>query len=186
MSGIRVISGTARGRRLKRVAGSGTRPISDRAKEALFNIIGHHVIDATILDLFGGTGSVGVEALSRGATRAVFLDTDRKAIDTIRNNLELTGFSNRSEVLQKDALSYLDKTSQESFDFVYVAPPQYQGLWFQALLRVDRFPDWVNCDGWVIAQIHPSEFSELALRRLALFDRRRYGNTMLCFFSKLS
>ena len=184
MSGIRVISGSARGRRLEQVSGSGTRPISDRAKEALFNIIGHDVVDSTMLDLFAGTGSVGVEALSRGASRVVFLDTNRKAVRTIRNNLQLTGFGNKCEIFQKDALTYLDDEPQEGFDFVYVAPPQYQGLWWETLLRVDKSAEWLNVNGWIIAQIHPSEFSEKTLRRLALIDRRRYGNTMLCFFAK--
>lgn len=182
MSGIRVISGTARGRRLKQVSGNGTRPITDRVKEALFNIIGLNVRDAAVLDLFGGTGSVGVEALSRGAARAVFLDTRLRAIETIRANLSLTGFAHRAEVLRKDALVYLNGTPHRGFDYVYIAPPQYQGLWATALQRVDSVPAWLNPDGWAIAQIDPSEFTELQLTRLELFDRRRYGNTMLCFF----
>ena len=183
MSGIRVISGIARGRRLKQVSGAGTRPISDRVKEALFNIIGLDVRGTAILDLFAGTGSVGVEALSRGAARAVFLDTRRQAIETIRTNLSLTGFANQCEVLQTDALVYLERAPRRGFDFVYIAPPQWQGLWAAALQRVDTVPGWLNADGWAIAQISPSEFSELDLMRLELFDRRRYGNTMLCFYS---
>ncbi len=183
MSGIRVISGSARGRRLKQVSGTGTRPISDRVKEALFNIIGLEVRDAIVLDLFGGTGSVGIEALSRGAAWAVFLDTSRRAIATIRANLSVTGFFERSEVLQTDALTYLERSPRRGFDYIYIAPPQYQGLWAAALQRIDNIPSWLNSDGWAIVQIHPSEFSELELKQLTLFDRRRYGNTMLCFYS---
>ncbi len=183
MSGIRVISGSARGRRLKRVSGMGTRPISDRVKEALFNIIGIDIREAALLDLFGGTGSVGIEALSRGAARVVFLDTRRQAIETMRANLALTGFTDRSEVLQRDSLAYLDHSPCQGFDYIYIAPPQSQGLWATALQRVDNVLGWLNADGWVITQIHPVEFSEMALSQLVLFDRRRYGNTMLCFFS---
>jgi|TARA_B100001971_G_scaffold138432_1_gene127885 16S rRNA (guanine(966)-N(2))-methyltransferase RsmD len=183
MSGIRVISGSARGRRLKQVSGTDTRPISDRVKEALCNIIGLDVHDANFLDLFGGTGSVGIEALSRGAARAIFLDTSRRAIETIRSNLSVTGFSARSEVLQTDALTYLERPPRTGFDYIYIAPPQYQGLWAAALQRIDNIPSWLNSDGWAIVQIHPSEFSELELKQLTLFDRRRYGNTMLCFYS---
>ncbi|HJO34107.1 MAG: 16S rRNA (guanine(966)-N(2))-methyltransferase RsmD [Anaerolineales bacterium] len=183
MSGIRVISGSARGRRLKQVSGTGTRPISDRVKEALFNIIGLEVRDAIVLDLFGGTGSVGIEALSRGAAWAVFLDTSRRAIATIRANLSVTGFFERSEVLQTDALTYLERSPRRGFDYIYIAPPQYQGLWTAALKRVDNASVWLNLDGWAIVQIHPSEFYEMELNQLTLFDRRRYGNTMLCFYS---
>ena len=185
MSGIRVISGSARGRRLKQLSDTRTRPISDRVKEALFNIIGHDIRNAAVLDLFGGTGSVGVEALSRGAARAVFLETRRQAIETIRTNLALTGFANRSEVLQTDAMVYLEEAPRRGFDYVYIAPPQHKGLWTAALQRVDRAVAWLNPNGWAIAQIHPAEFDELELKRLALFDRRNYGNTMLCFFSVL-
>ena len=166
MSGIRVISGSARGRRLVQVSDKGTRPISDRVKEALFNIIGIDVRDAVVLDLFGGTGSVGVEALSRGAARAVFLDTRGDAVATIRANLAITGFRDRSEVLQTDALVYLQGVPDEAFDYVYIAPPQYQGLWAEALLLIDESPGWLDGDAWAIAQIHPSEFSELKLKRL--------------------
>ena len=183
MSGIRVISGTARGRRLKQVSGNGTRPITDRVKEALFNIIGLNVQESAVLDLFGGTGSVGIEALSRGAGKVVFLDTRLRAIETIRDNLSLTGLADRAEVLRKDALVYLKTAPYRGFDYVYIAPPQYQGLWSNAVERVDSVPAWLNPGGWAIAQIDPSEFAELRLRKLALFDQRRYGNTMLCFFA---
>jgi 16S rRNA (guanine(966)-N(2))-methyltransferase RsmD len=182
MSGIRVISGSARGRHLKQVSGTGTRPISGRVKEALFNIIGLDVHDAKILDLFSGTGSVGIEAISRGAAWVTFLDASREAVRTIRSNLAVTGFSERSEVLETDALTYLERSPRQGFDYIYIAPPQYQGLWAAAVKRVDNASAWLNPDGWAIAQIHPSEFSELELNQLALFDRRRYGNTMLCFY----
>lgn len=182
MTGLRVISGAARGRRLRQVSGYETRPISGKVKGALFNIIGGDVKGAAMLDLFGGTGSVGVEALSRGAAWTLFLDTRREAIQTIRTNLEMTGLQDRAEVVQADALQYLERDPVRAFDYVYIAPPQYRGLWSDTLQHVDNCPSWLSLDGWVIVQIHPSEFSEIDLKRLAMFDRRRYGNTMLCFF----
>ena len=87
MTGLRVIGGTAKGRKLLMVPGSGTRPISDRAKESLFNLLGSAVESAEVLDLFAGTGGVGIEALSRGASRATFVESDRHAINTIQANL---------------------------------------------------------------------------------------------------
>lgn len=185
MSGIRVIAGVARGRRIRAVPGETTRPISDRAKEALFSIIGPDICESTFLDLFGGTGSAGVEALSRGAERAVFLDTGREAIKTIQANLSTTGLSQHAEVLRYDALTYLAQEPRNGFDYVYIAPPQFQGLWVDALELLDKYPGWVKQDGWVIAQIHPTEFIELTSVKLRLFDQRRYGNTLLCFYSVL-
>ena len=101
---IRVIAGTAKGRRLKLVPGDSTRPIMDRVKESLFNIIGRAILDADFLDLFAGTGSVGIEALSRGARHALLTDLDPRAIRTISDNLKLTGFSDRATVRKQDAL----------------------------------------------------------------------------------
>ncbi len=182
MSGLRVIGGTARGRRLKLVPGSGTRPISDRAKEALFNILGGDVQGASFLDLFAGTGSVGIEALSRGAGRVVFIDHDVRAIRTIEENLRLTGLERQAAVIRGDAFAYLGQTPGEQFDYVYIAPPQYKGLWRRALELLDARPAWLNPDAWVIAQIAPTEFEDVSLERLVLFDQRRYGTTLLCFY----
>src|SRR3990172_11140026 len=103
MSGLRVISGKARGRRLRSVPGDLTRPITDRAKESLFNILGSDIDGAVVLDLFAGTGSVGIEALSRGAARARFIDQQRQAIETIHFNLSATGLEASAEVLRQDA-----------------------------------------------------------------------------------
>ena len=91
MRGPRVISGTAKGRRLRLVPGEGTRPITDRVKESLFNILGTDIQDAWLLDLFSGTGSVGIEALSRGAAGALLVDKDPRAVATIQENLRATG-----------------------------------------------------------------------------------------------
>jgi len=183
MPGLRVISGEAKGRRLKMVPGSTTRPIADRVKQALFNILGEDVIHARVLDLFAGTGSVGIEALSRGADHAVFLDSNRMAFRTIHANLEVTGLAARATVLPRNAFAYLDGRPEASFDLIYIAPPQYKGLWRRSLEVLDRSEGWVAPDGIVIAQIDPKEEQPLELSRLRLFDRRRYGNTLLLFFT---
>lgn len=184
MGNLRVIAGSARGRRLKLVAGKDTRPISDRVKEALFNIIGRDIEGATILDLFGGTGGVGIEGLSRGAAKAVFVDTSSRAIRTMRENLTITGSGERAQIIQTDALVYLRRAFHGSFGFIYIAPPQYCGLWSAALKTLDVHQRWLDPDGWAIVQINPVEFAELDLDNLTLFDQRRYGNTMLCFYER--
>jgi 16S rRNA (guanine(966)-N(2))-methyltransferase RsmD len=178
---VRVITGKAKGRRLKSVPGEGTRPITDRAKEALFSIIGNDIVGFRFLDLFAGTGQVGIEALSRGAVEAVFVEWAEPALRTIRENLAHTQLEDRARVMQADVFSFLALTP-EPFEYVYVAPPQYKGLWVKTLRMLDTNLGWLADDGWTIAQIHPREYEELALEHLTLFDQRTYGNVMLCFY----
>jgi 16S rRNA (guanine966-N2)-methyltransferase len=164
------------------VPGGETRPIGDRPKEALFNILGMNIRESHFLDLFAGTGSVGIEALSRGADRAVFIDRNKDSIRTIHANLELTGLGESAIVLRRDAFLYLQSEKNKNFDYVYIAPPQYQGMWERALLMVDKNVQCLNPDAWVIVQIHPDEFKSLTLTNLIEFDQRRYGNTLLVFY----
>lgn len=185
MASLRVISGVAGGRRLQAVPGDTTRPITDRAKEALFNILRPHLHGAAMLDLFGGTGAVGIEALSRGAGFVRFVDRERMAIKTIRENLENTGLAAGAEVLQGDAFALLKREPDRQFDYVYVAPPQYKELWKQALQTLDANPGWLVEDAWVIAQIHPKEYAELDLENLLEFDQRKYSNTLLVFYERV-
>jgi 16S rRNA (guanine966-N2)-methyltransferase len=164
------------------VPGETTRPITDRVKEALFNIIGAEIRGASLLDLFAGTGSVGIEALSRGAGRVVFVDVHAQAIETIRANLASTRLEHGAEVVRGDAFAYLNGRPQPAFDYIYLAPPQYQGILTKVIPAIDSDPGCLNPDGWVIAQLDPKEGFELALANLVEIDRRRYGNTLLVFF----
>ena len=184
MSQPRIIGGSARGIRLDPVPGDSTRPITDRVKEALFNILSSDIIDSTFLDLFGGTGSVGIEALSRGARSCLFLELNQKAITTLRQNLIKTRTSEKARVLHADALKYLSAPSKERFDYIYIAPPQYKEIWLDALARLDENMDLVSEDGWVIVQIHPIEYKELRLKNLAEFEQRKYGSTLLVFYER--
>jgi 16S rRNA (guanine966-N2)-methyltransferase len=181
---IRVIAGVAKGRKLKLVPGDSTRPIMDRVKEALFNILGIGIRDCSFLDLFAGTGSVGIEALSRGAARVLFIDNSRLAIRTIHENLEHTRLSERAEVLRTDAFVYLQRPKPEAFEYIFVAPPQYKSMWKETLLTLDANPAHVQPDGIVIVQIDPSEREDLTLDVLRLYDERVYGRTMLWFFER--
>jgi 16S rRNA (guanine(966)-N(2))-methyltransferase RsmD len=184
MGGLRIISGSAKGRRLRSVPGKTTRPITDRTKESLFNILGSDIQGANFLDLFAGTGSVGIEALSRGALFARFIDNQRNAIKTIQQNLQATGLENCAEVIHKDACKYLGQTPDKIFEYVYIAPPQYKQLWKRALLKVDTKTGWLAPDAWIIVQIHPVEFEPLNLKNTSEFDRRRYGSTLLVFYER--
>lgn len=186
MSNPRIIAGRARGVRLHPVPGNSTRPITDRVKEALFNIIGADIIDASFLDLFGGTGSVGIEALSRGANFARLLENNQSAFKTIKINLIQTRLNNQAEVFLIDAFAYLRKPADKAFDYIYVAPPQYKNLWKQTLNQLESNPGWLARDGWVIVQIDPKEYEKISLGTINEFDQRRYGSTLLVFFERTS
>ncbi|GGH16759.1 16S rRNA (guanine(966)-N(2))-methyltransferase RsmD [Paenibacillus segetis] len=122
---MRVISGSARGRTLKAVPGTGTRPTTDKVKEALFSIIGPYFDGGAVLDLFAGTGGLGIEALSRGMDRAVFVDMDFKSLETIRTNLKATKFEEQAEVYKNDAERALKALAkrENTFDLVFLDPP---------------------------------------------------------------
>lgn len=184
MAGIRVISGVAKGRRLKMVPGDGTRPIMDRVKQALFNILGDDVVGARVLDLFAGTGSVGIEALSRGAAYAEFVEADRGAAEVIRENLATTHLAEHAKLVRADVFAHLRRPPTTGFDYIHVAPPQYKSLWIAALEALDAAPDWVNPDGWVCAQIDPTEFQPLTLKHLTPVSERKYGSTLLAFYER--
>jgi 16S rRNA (guanine966-N2)-methyltransferase len=185
MSGLRIIAGKARGRKLRSVPGDSTRPITDRVKENLFNILGADVQGSSWLDLFAGTGSVGIEALSRGANFVRFIDLQRQAVETIRANLNQTGLEAGSQVLRQDAFHLLAQAADRAFDYIYIAPPQYKDLWKRALLALDENTSWLNADAWVVVQIHPVEDQVVQLHNLEEFDRRKYGSTLLVFYQRL-
>jgi 16S rRNA (guanine966-N2)-methyltransferase len=185
MSNLRVISGKAKGRKLKDVPGDTTRPVTDMVKQALFNIIGGDVLDSAWWDLFGGTGAVGIEALSRGAAFVRFSDLNRAPVETIRTNLESTHLADQAEIRRGDAFSMLAVAPDRTFEYIYIAPPQYQEMWSKALLALDANPGWLNPEGaWVVAQIHPREYRELELSSLEEFDQRKYGSTLLLFYER--
>lgn len=181
---MRVIAGEAKGRRLKSPRGTGTRPILDRVKVALFDVLSPWVEDARVLDLFAGAGSVGIEALSRGARNAVFVELNPGAVATIKANLETTRLADRAKVVRRDVFRFLEEATGD-FDLIYVAPPQYVGLVVKTLEALDRRP-LLAPGGRIIAQQHPKERVSITLTQLKLADERRYGDTELLFFERLS
>ena len=191
---MRVVTGEAKGRKLKGPKTSGTRPIIDRVKTALFDILSVRIEDARFLDLFAGTGSVGIEALSRGAASATFIEMNYGVMKLVRENLKITGLADRAETVHTDAFKFLQSYSSQNdssagsqkreYDIIYVAPPQYQGMAARVLQLLDN-SSLVPGTGIVIVQIHPKERSVVTavpLMRLALIDERRYGSTLLLFY----
>ena len=119
---MRVIAGSAKGRRLVVPAGAATRPATDRLRESIFGTLGDRCIDATVLDLFAGSGALGIEALSRGGMHATFVERDAAAIAALRRNAETSGFGDRSTIARGDVASYL-RLATGSFDLVFCDPP---------------------------------------------------------------
>lgn len=181
----RVIAGIAKGHRLQMVPGDSTRPITDKAKESLFNIINQHIVEADFLDLFGGIGAVGIEALSRGASYVLFTEKNRIAVKTIHENLETTKLKDKADVQMIDAFDLLKNAPPREFDFIYIAPPQYKRMWLDALRAIDNNPDWLTPRTTVIVQIDPREQEDVLFNHLRDYDQRRYGKTLLWFFETM-
>ncbi len=190
---MRVVGGTARGKHLIMVPGQGTRPIADRVKTSLFDMLRPRIAGTIVLDLFAGTGSVGIEALSQGAESCTFIDLAPKAIATIKTNLETTGFTGQAEVLRGDGLVYL-RSTQRVFDLIYIAPPQYKNLWSLALDQLAQRPELLRsaasaaeddrAPGVAIVQIDPREYKSLDLGPIVEVRRKPYGNTLLVFYER--
>ena len=181
---LRVIAGTAKGKKLLSVPGDTTRPVMDRVKEALFNILQGDVVDSSWWDLFGGTGSIGIEALSRGAAYVRFSELNRVPAETILTNLANCHFSNQAEVRKGDAFSMLAAQVDQRFEYIYIAPPQYQEMWVKALKLADENIGWLTDDGTVIAQIDPTEYQEIELKNLVETEQRKYGSTLIIFYDQ--
>lgn len=188
MKELRIIGGKAGGRKIRSVPGETTRPITDKVRQALFNIIGNDIQGASVLDLFAGTGSVGIEALSRGAKYVCFVELNWRPITIIHENLKSTNLEDGAEVVHTDAFTFLEHPSSNQFDYIFIAPPQYKGMWIRALQSLDRHTEWISEDAWVIVQIHPIEYKneqeQLQLNNLVEFDLRHYGSTLLVFYKR--
>ncbi len=184
MSNPRIISGTAGGLKIQPVPGNTTRPITDKVKEALFNIVGNKIFNASMLDLFGGTGSVGIEALSRGASYVRFVDNNKRAISTIVANLVHTKLEKNAQVIHHNAFKYLRQDVDRQFTFIYIAPPQFKKMWVEAILLLDNNSGWLESEGWVIIQISPVEYFPLNLVNFIEFRQNKYGSTSLVFYKK--
>lgn len=180
---MRVCGGKAKGRKLAMVPGSGTRPILDRVRQALFDTLRPDLDQATVLDLFAGTGSVGIEALSQGADHCTFTDTNHAACETTRKNLAATGLTNNARVLKQDAFMFLRRCELQ-YDLIYIDPPRYQELWQKILITIDQKPKLIFSGGWIIVEIDPREYNQLPLANLTEIRQKRYGNTLLVFYKR--
>ncbi len=176
---MRVITGSARGRSLITLDGGDVvRPTTDRVKEAMFSIIQFDIEGRRVLDLFAGSGQLGIEALSRGAAKCTFIDADSKAVDVIGKNLEHTGLSDMAVVKKGDSLGFLRSTS-EVFDIVLLDPPYGSGLLQKALASLDGK---LAEGGVIVCEMPLGEELPEAAGGLELFKRYRYGKVELAVY----
>lgn len=175
---MRVITGSARGRRLITREGDDVRPTTDRVKEAMFSILQFELEGRRVLDVFAGSGQLGIEALSRGAQSATFLDSAKESVAVIKKNVEATGFLDKSSIVQSDSLSYLRRTN-ETFDIIIMDPPYNSGLLQKALpLAVE-----ITAPGGVIVceSLKEEELPE-KVGNFVLSRSYRYGRTSLSVY----
>lgn len=177
---MRIIAGTHRGRRIAAPKGEQTRPTGDRVREALFNLVGP-VDGASVLDLFAGSGALGLEALSRGARRCVFAETDAAACRMIRRNLETLGLTG-ALVLQRDAVSVLreERTAGRRHELVLLDPPYGRWASLEPALA-ELLPEVVSDEGIVVVETDAHVEPTLPL---ALVTSRRYGSARLTLFAR--
>ncbi len=168
---MRVITGSARGCRLTTLPGEDTRPTTDKVKEGLFSAIQFDIEGRRVLDLFAGSGQLGIEALSRGASGCVFVDRNPEAVAIIKQNLQKTGLSSQSQVVATDALSYLDRP-KDAFDLVFLDPPYSTGLLLPALEKAAKH---VNDGGILICECDEEVVLPDKVDRFTLDRVRRYG-----------
>lgn len=174
---MRVIAGTARGRPLVAPRGARTRPITDRVKETLFGILADRVVDARVLDLYAGSGSVGIEALSRGAASCDFVEHERRAVAAIRENLERAGVVEHASVHSVDVMRFLERTGEDRFGLVFLDPPYEDRDILAPLARL--VPHLASGASVVVKRFWRTPVPEVA--GLARWRDRRFGETALTF-----
>ena len=182
---MRVISGSAKGVRLESLEGDNTRPTLDRVKEALFNIIQNEVIDAKVLDLFAGSGALGIESISRGAKQAVFCDKSYKAIQIINRNIQKSKVLEKSVIIQKDFLKSLQKLKEEKFDIIFLDPPYKENLSVLAVEKIIEL-DVLQEEGIIIIETDDEkrELEQLENTKVNVYDLRKYGRVKLLFLNR--
>ena len=179
---MRVITGKARGIQLKTPDGMLTRPTADRVKEALFSIINFDIPGAKVLDLFGGTGQLGIEALSRGATAATFVDAREESCKLIRENLKRTKLEQDAKVIRSDYLDYLSRC-REQYDIIFLDPPYAEVFLENAIKRITEI-DILHSNGIIVAERPLGKELPWEFAGYTRSKDYKYGNTLLTLYRK--
>ena len=183
---MRIIAGTAKGRTLRSLRGPALRPTADRVRESLFGALGERVMGAAFLDLYAGAGAVGLEALSRGAEKAVFVESHAPAARLIMENAALCGFSERVRIIRARATRALLRLAREgaSFDLIFLDPPYGSGEVARAVAAIARSPSLVAARGWVLCQRSRREHLEERIGDFLRKRESRFGETTVDYYQR--
>jgi 16S rRNA (guanine(966)-N(2))-methyltransferase RsmD len=181
---MKIVAGKNRGNKLKSLKGLSIRPTSQKVREALFDILGISIEGTYFLDLFAGTGAIGIEALSRGAQKVIFIEKEVKCIKIIKENLKKTKNDQNSLVFKIDFLSGIKLLAKKNYllDYIFLDPPYNMGLANISLLEISKLTI-LKKNSLVIVQHYKKEKVEENINNLKLFDQRKYGESYLSFFS---
>jgi 16S rRNA (guanine966-N2)-methyltransferase len=180
--GVRIVAGSLGGRVLRAPPGAATRPTSEKVREAVFNILGDPGPDAAVLDVFAGSGALGLEAWSRGASRVVFVEKSRPALTILRRNLAELGVTGGVEVVPADALAYLARPPASRWRWVFVDPPYASDLARRVLDHLGGHPDQLAEDSSIVVEHDRRNQPADAHGSLLRTDLRRYGDTLVSFY----
>ena len=182
--GLRIIGGDLKGKKLSSVRGTTIRPTADRLRESIFNILSLRVQEAVVLDLFAGTGALGIEALSRGAESTVFVDNNREALSVLERNIKSCAFDNRTKIIKWNIKKNLNclKSIRPLFDLVFLDPPYNQNMLKPALFNLDRSRS-MKIGTCIVVEHSPMESIPKDLSTFETIDQRRYGKTLVSFLN---
>jgi len=182
---MRIIAGTYRGRKIDFPKTPDIRPTQDRIREALFNVIAPDIEGRKVLDLFAGSGSLGIEALSRGAKKVTFVDNNLKCIKIIKKNLEGIGITAEAEVYKQDAFKAIERLSASgaSFDIVFIDPPYYKDLAKKALIKLTHYVI-LSHNNIIVVEHYKKDALPEDLKGMALKKQKRFGDIFLSFYVK--
>ena len=178
---MRVIAGSRRSLPLKSLEGDNTRPTVDKYKETLFNCIQMEVPDSMFLDLFSGSGAIGIEALSRGAKRAVLVENNKQALDVIKANIHFTKFENEAEIVKSDVISYVSRLPKITFDVIFMDPPYGKGL-EKEVIEILNTKEFTNTDYTIIIEATLDEdMSYIEDTKFKIYKTKNYKNNKHVF-----
>ena len=179
---MRIISGKARGTKLYTLEGTNTRPTLDRVKESIFNIIQNEIEDATVLDLFAGSGAIGLECLSRGAKRAILCDKSKEAVEIIKRNIEKTHIEECAKIINTDFETCLEKLKNEQFDIIYIDPPYATDYIFKSLKKIKEI-GISKKESLIIIETDDEQriLKDIGNIEIKIVDKRKYGRATIIF-----
>ena len=179
---MRIISGKARGTKLYTLEGTNTRPTLDRVKESIYNIIQHEIEGATVLDLFAGSGAIGLECLSRGAKKAILCDKSKEAVEIIKRNIEKTHMEECAKIVNTDFETCLEKLKNEQFDIIYIDPPYATDYIFKSLKKIKEI-GIAKEESIIIIETDDEQriLKDIGNIEIKIVDKRKYGRATIIF-----